>query len=213
MAAPPTPPGNTIVFRAAEYIGDLDRFKREFSSAYSLSLRDPNTRTVIDGNLTREQQAVADSLVARRNKEARLGTQSFLGDVKSHFRGKDCSCLKRHFIGCERQVIGFAELMAGKDPERFIWVTMKTWAGVAKKKHTNETYSTRQISRCLVLLEVMGVMIPRQKASWRQNAIRMDCYQPCGSNRDPREEVRLSKPAYRVQNFSAHSRSTLGYVF
>jgi hypothetical protein len=159
LAQPPA--SNEIIFRAVEYVSsDLARFKHDFSSAYSRSLPEPNTRVVIDGNLTREQQAVADSLVARRNKEARLGTQSFLRDVKATFRGNSCSCLKRHSIGCVRQVIGFAELMANRDPDRFIWPTMKAWSRVAKKKDSNEIYSSRQIGRCLVLLEVNHWMLP-----------------------------------------------------
>jgi hypothetical protein len=160
MAAIPPPARNALVFRASDYIGDLARFKRDFSSAYSLSLRDPNTRIVIGGGLTREQQAIADSLVARRNKESRLGTQSFLCDVKAKFRGNFCSCLKRHSIGCVRQVIGFAELMAKRDLDRFIWPSMKAWSRVAKKKNSDEIYSSRQISRCLVLLEVNHWMLP-----------------------------------------------------
>jgi hypothetical protein len=159
LAQPPA--SNEIIFRAVEYVSsDLARFKHDFSSAYSRSLREPNTRVVIDGNLTREQQAVADSLVARRNKEARLGTQSVLRDVKATFRGNPCSCLKRHSIGCVRQVIGFAELMAKRDHDRFIWPTMKAWSRVAKKKDSDEIYSSRQISRCLVLLEVNHWMLP-----------------------------------------------------
>jgi hypothetical protein len=36
---------------------------------------------------------------------------------------ENCS-LKRHFKGCARQVVGYLDLLAGKDPDRFVWMSV-----------------------------------------------------------------------------------------
>src|SRR5712664_502141 len=39
-------------------------------------------------------------------------------------KGDTCS-LKRHFKGCARQVIGYLDLLASKDPDRLVWMRVQ----------------------------------------------------------------------------------------
>ena len=94
------------------------------------------------------------------NKNAR-GSRSFLPDVKKP-ASKPCS-LKRHFIGCLRQVVGYAEKLAANDPERFVWVTERGFVQQALRRNRKDLYSERQVRYSRQFAEQLGLFHPARK--------------------------------------------------
>lgn len=83
--------------------------------------------------------------------------------VVKHRDGKPCS-LKRHFKGCLRQVIGFLDLLAARDPERFVWATPQAIQERARKwKDGGSTYVRSQIYLCLQLAEQFHIIEPAER--------------------------------------------------
>jgi hypothetical protein len=162
-----TSPGSTlgteamIVFRPADYGGDISAFKTAYAAAFASSLRQSGGPPAIVGfdELTREQYGAVLAVFGNRVREDRLGSGNLLTTVRSSFHGKPCGSLKRHFIGCERQLIGLAELMAARDSERFVWVTVRSWQKHAKKKD-GTVYSKSYIFHRLQVLESLGLLLP-----------------------------------------------------
>src|ERR1700733_6361212 len=89
---------------------DLDSFRRGYAAAYSQSLRD-GIPVRVAGELTADQQKVAERL----QDDARRGERSLRREVRAISR---CT-FKRHFTGCMREMVGMAEKLAARDPERF----------------------------------------------------------------------------------------------
>jgi hypothetical protein len=148
------------LIRPSDY-GDLASLRKAFSAAYAESLRHPERELIVVEDGTPEQQAVITSVKAERDRDARRGERSFIPEVNT--RGKPCS-LKRHFgPGCMRQIIGYAEKLATRDPERFIWV--RDWQRTAKRGRNGESgvYSSSQIKRSVWGLEASQFLIPAQK--------------------------------------------------
>jgi len=157
-----------IVFPPGEY-PDLVSFKTAFSAAFAEFLRlSPGCiLTIRWDELTRKQHALLCDVIRYRVREEKCGGRNFLPVVKSSFRGKPCHSLKRHFLGCERQLIGIAEKMAEKDAERFVWIA--AWARTARKKD-GTPYSKRYILHRLELLESLGLLLPASRyrnRKWR----------------------------------------------
>lgn len=89
-----------------------------------------------------------------------IGNNSLIPMRKLPRDGSPCK-LKRHFKGCLRQVIGFAELMASRDPERFIWVNDAFFRHA--RKWSGGYYSRRQVQRALSQAEQVGILGPAQR--------------------------------------------------
>ena len=92
---------------------------------------------------------------------ATRGSRSFLPDVKKPAH-KPCS-LKRHFIGCLRQVVGYAEKLAANDPERFVWLTEKGFVQQALRRNKKDRYKARQVRYCRQLAEQLGLFHPARR--------------------------------------------------
>jgi hypothetical protein len=98
------------------------------------------------------------------------GLRSVLWDVK---RPKDKTCrLKRHFIGCLRQVVGLAEKLADNDPERFIWITQKGFMAHARKR-TSGMYSNRQVRYSIGVAKQIGILTPTER---KRNGVKRKGY-------------------------------------
>src|SRR5882762_6975900 len=84
-----------------------------------------------------------------------VGAKSVRPEVR--LRGKPCS-LKRHFTGCLRQVVGYLDMLATHDPERFVWCSVENIQRHARKWKTGVTYSRWQIFFCLREAKELGVL-------------------------------------------------------
>jgi hypothetical protein len=93
--------------------------------------------------------------VTRTKSPANVGAKSVQPEVR--LRGKPCS-LKRHFKGCLRQVIGYLDMLAAHDHERFAWCSVGNIQRHARKWKTGVTYSRWQIFFCLREAKELGVM-------------------------------------------------------
>jgi hypothetical protein len=114
-------------------------------------------------------------MLAQRHQKLdnRLGSGNLLVAVRSSFRGTPCAALKRHFIGCERQLIGLAELMAARDPERFVWIKFRSWQKHAQKRD-GTLYSKSHIWHRLQILESLGLLLPAcryRSRAWRNGFV------------------------------------------
>jgi hypothetical protein len=75
--------------------------------------------------------------------------------------------LKRHFRGCLRQVIGYLDVLASRDPDRFVWCSWKDIVQHARKwKKGGATYKRSMVFRCLEMLTALGII---EKASRVRN--------------------------------------------
>jgi hypothetical protein len=152
---------------------NIASFKARFAAAYADSLRQLGTAPAISftDELTSEQQAAIRSVIEYREHEDRRGSGNLLVAVRNAFHGKACGSLKRHFVGCERQLIGLAELMAAKDRERFVWFTVKAWEKNAKKRDGTSLYSRSYIWHRLQIMESLGLLTPATRyrnRTWRK---------------------------------------------
>lgn len=154
----PTETANEQAFVVADH-PDLPSLKRAYSRAYAVSLREQYKFQVV-GDVTAEQQTIITAVETGRAKDQKRGERSVIPGVK--VRGESCR-LKRHFTGCMRQVIGYAELQAAKDPERFVWI--KAWQKTAKRGCQGEdgSYSQTTIRRCTWAFEACGIFTPAQR--------------------------------------------------
>ena len=165
--------GAKIVLRPLGHDGDITSFKASFSAAFADSLRQSGTALTIDmDQLTSQQRAAIQEVIDKRARENRLGSRNLLVAVRRSSQGRQCT-LKRHFSGCERQLIGFGELLAVKDSEGFVWMTMRGWRMHAKKED-GSLFSESHIWHRLQILEALGLLIPARRYRhrvWRQGFI------------------------------------------
>jgi hypothetical protein len=157
---------NERAFVVSDY-SDLASFKTAYSRAYAVSLR-KHFDLDISGDPTQEQQAVMRQVEAARSSDTKRGGRSVIQEVK--VRGDSCH-LKRHFrTGCMRQILGYAELQATKDPERFIWI--KDWVKTAKRGRNGDkgSYGKTQAKRCVWALEACRIFTPATRV--RGGAVR-----------------------------------------
>ena len=78
--------------------------------------------------------------------------------------GKPCS-LKRHYRGALRQVVGYLDLLANRDAERFVWPSISDIRKHCKDYTSGELYSVRIVSYCKETLVAQGI-ISRNRV-WR----------------------------------------------
>ena len=71
--------------------------------------------------------------------------------------GKLCS-LKRHFKGCMRQVVGYLDLLASKDPDRLVWATAKNIQLHCPTGKGKELYGIRMVERALQAARDTGIL-------------------------------------------------------
>src|ERR1700740_2202747 len=76
---------------------------------------------------------------------------------------KQSSCsLKRHFQGCLRQYVGYVDLLAAKDPERFVWASERNIARHCLKysggKPDEKPYEGRTARYCKQFLRERGII-------------------------------------------------------
>lgn len=83
------------------------------------------------------------------------GDRSILWDVGLPRQG-GCT-LKRHFLGCLRQIIGLAEKLAANDPDRFVWAGKPFFIRHARKRRNGE-YKARQVHNSFLVAELLGVL-------------------------------------------------------
>jgi hypothetical protein len=89
--------------------------------------------------------------------------------------GKPCS-LKRHYRGALRQVVGYLDLLANKDPERFVWVSITNIREHCKDYSRDRLYGRRVISDCKQALVEQGIIsrnrvVRLRKGVWREGFI------------------------------------------
>lgn len=92
-----------------------------------------------------------------RAEKRHYGAGSLRRDV--HVPKAGGCALKRHFIGVYRQVIGYAELLASRDPERFVFASARSYGRNARKCASGR-YADRQIYLSMAVLESLGLLTP-----------------------------------------------------
>lgn len=150
-------------FVVADY-HHLKALKKAFSRAYADALRQHSPLRVV-GDPTPKQLAIIRQVLATKDADARRGERSV---ITTHIKLRGECKLKRHFkSGCLRQIVGYADLLAAKDPERFIWV--KDWKHCAKRGRKGEDghYGDTSIKMCIRALENCGILTPvrRERSS------------------------------------------------
>jgi hypothetical protein len=94
-------------------------------------------------------------------KQISYGGRSILADVRIP-KHKSCT-LKRHFLGCLRQIVGLAEKLAANDRERFIWAGERAFLKQARKRNGKSNYSQRQVRYSLAIAESLGLLTPAKR--------------------------------------------------
>lgn len=108
-----------------------------------------------------EPKTCGNHPVAGDLTELRRGIRSTVTDVRIP---KDKPCiLKRHFLGCLRQIVGLAEKLAANDQERFIWAGERAFLKNACKRNSKNSYSRRQVRYCLAIAESLGILTPAER--------------------------------------------------
>src|SRR5882757_5050147 len=101
---------------------------------------------------------------ARMGKTDRANTPGLAKNFKPHVppkNGKLCSSLKRHYRGALRQVVGYLDLLATKDPERFVWPSISDIQKHCRDYKRGGLYSVRIVSYCKEALIAQGVISNR----------------------------------------------------
>lgn len=132
---------------------------------------------------------------AREEREKNRGTRSFRPIVRLR-DGIPCT-LKKHFLGCLRQVIGLAELLAAKDPERFIWCS-KSFLEHARKKDSSK-YTIRHVRQSLLTAELRGILTSTKRM--RNGVLR------CGFIVADHDAIAESEGRYCVMSLPEPTRS------
>jgi hypothetical protein len=92
-------------------------------------------------------------------KKPNRGVQSFTKSVPLK-PGETCHSLKRHYKNCYREVVGFLDMLAAKDVERFAWPRV---SGIVKRcnkyRKNKERYKQRQVKYVLAMLHCEPVVI------------------------------------------------------
>ena len=70
--------------------------------------------------------------------------------------------LRTHCRGCLRQIVGYAEMLAANNPERFIWCSVKNFQKHCVGKN-GKVYGVRWIMDGLLLAENLGILIPTRR--------------------------------------------------
>jgi hypothetical protein len=117
----------------------------------------PTVRSLNNTKLTRSANSKPDV----EGPGFHRGARSTRSDVRVP-KEKPCT-LKRHFLGCLRQVIGLAEKLARNDPERFVWAGQQAFLKHAKKRDGKRGYSQRQVRYSLATAESYGVLTPARR--------------------------------------------------
>jgi hypothetical protein len=71
----------------------------------------------------------------------------------------DRCCLKDHFLGCLREIVGYCDSLADNSPDRFITARPTTIVEQCKK-YDKGPYSTRQSKRAFKLAKELGIVTP-----------------------------------------------------
>lgn len=108
----------------------------------------------------RELETTANVGTAR--KRERRGLAGFRKTVRLRQDGQ-CS-IARHFGGCLRQIIGYAVLLAERDPERFIWPSRADWQQHARNFAAGgKQYHADTVDLNLAIAESLGVLTTAKK--------------------------------------------------
>jgi len=92
-----------------------------------------------------------------RNARAGRWARSICPDVQ--LRPNRACTLKRHFRGCLRQVIGYLDLLASRDHERFVWCSWKNIVQHARKwRQGGRTFKHSMVFRCLDQAKELGII-------------------------------------------------------
>jgi hypothetical protein len=85
---------------------------------------------------------------------------------------KDSVCaLKRHYRGAVREFIGYCDLLASQDPERFIWASVSNIAEHCTDYKNKKPYSLRIVKYCKTSLRAKNI-ISSQIARVRNGVLR-----------------------------------------
>lgn len=108
-----------------------------------------------------ERESTANVGTAR--KRERRGLAGFRKTVRLREDG-GCS-IARHFGGCLRQIISYAELLAERDPERFIWPSRADWQQHARNfsaggKHYHEDTADLNLG----IAEALGILTTARRS-------------------------------------------------
>ena len=90
---------------------------------------------------------------------------------------KKCT-LKRHFRGGLREVVGFLDLLASKDPERFVWPHVSTIVAHCRKFGKKDQYNERWVQYALAYLRSRHMISSRvtrlRNGMWHEGFIVAD---------------------------------------
>ncbi len=91
------------------------------------------------------------------------GKQSFTKKVPLK-PGEICSSLKRHYEFCAREVVGYLDMLATNDPERFVWPHVPTIVENCNlRRKTKKEYGRRQVNYVLALLRLQRVLTDAER--------------------------------------------------
>jgi len=108
-----------------------------------------------DTEATLAEVALFDLLRPATKHDASRGLKSVSAVRPLPRDGTPCK-LKRHFKGCLREIVGYADHLASKNAERFIWADE---AFYAKARHyRSHAYSERHVLRALEIAERFGIL-------------------------------------------------------
>src|SRR6185437_5187333 len=91
--------------------GQRERFRSHAVLRFPLRLTGNRTATLTGENMTHDK-LLHHCIISTVEK-------LHVGDTPEH--GEKCS-LKRHFLGCPREVVGYLDNEAKRNPRRFVWV-------------------------------------------------------------------------------------------
>jgi hypothetical protein len=88
---------------------------------------------------------------------------------------------KSHFTGAAREVIGYYEMLAAKDPERFVWCSVADIVEHCKRYGSKKLYSKTAIERVKRAAKASGILVPANRArhGWRSGYVFNGCQELC----------------------------------
>jgi hypothetical protein len=96
-----------------------------------------------------------------RDRHANVGVRS--QKIAVRLRGDTPCALKRHFKGCLRQVVGYLDMLASRDHERFVWPGWQAIREHTRNYATGKIASRSQVYFWLDIAEQMHILTPARR--------------------------------------------------
>lgn len=187
------------------------RFERDIEKAFRSLRRDGSNSVELSDDLFEHyglDRRSAVPIILRvfdrlsRAESEHRGDRSSLWDVGLPRQGQ-CT-LKRHFIGCLRQVVGLAEKLAANDPDRFVWAGRAFFIKHALKQR-NGGYKPRQVYDSVLVAELLGVF-GAEEQRLRNGVIRTGFTMVSHASVTTETNSRCVLKLKRMNNFSSRVR-------